>query len=161
LDLVFVSCGGGSGGGGGGGGARCCIVTLFNSLLPVCSSGGTSEDCRSTCAVDAFDDGSFTPPPHPLPSGDVVTQHYAVKWLPVSAAAGGSGVAWPFMSPPTVSAVFQCSSCIYTNTHMCARIHRFIRAAAAQVRCADVYLDGSTLFLIRYTQPFEYQMLHL
>ena len=101
-DLVFVSCGGS---GGGGGGARCCIIILFNSLLPVCSSGGNGEDCRRTCAVDAFDDGSFTPPPQPLPSRDVVTQHYAVKWLPVSAAAGGSGIAWPSLSPPTVSAL--------------------------------------------------------
>ncbi len=40
-------------------------------------------------------------------------------------------------------------------------IYLFIRDAVVQVRCADVYLDGTTLFLIRYMQPFEYQSLQL
>ena len=81
IDLVFVVCGGSGG--------RCAVVILFNSLPAVC--GGSDDDCRRVCSVDAFDDGSFTAPPVPLPPGDVVTQHYSVKWLPASAAAGGSG----------------------------------------------------------------------
>ncbi len=102
LDLVFIACGG-VGAGGGGGGARCAVIVLFNSLHSVCSSGSLDDDCRHVCSVDAFDDGSFTPPPLPLPSGDVVTQHFAVKWLPASVAAGGSGSAWSTFAPPTVN----------------------------------------------------------
>jgi hypothetical protein len=98
IDLVFISCGGSNSGGG----ARCAVVILFNSLQPVCSSGSSGDGCRRVCSVDTFDDGSFTPPPLPLPPGDVVTQHYSVKWLPVAVAVGGSGSAWAAYAPPTV-----------------------------------------------------------
>ncbi len=81
---------------------RCAVIILFNSLHAVCSSGVYSDECRRVCVVDAFDDGSFTAPPLPLPPGDVVTHNYAIKWLPALAAAGGSGSAWTTLAPPTV-----------------------------------------------------------
>lgn len=134
IDLVFVSCSSS-----GGSGSRCAVIILFNSMRGVC--GGDDDDCRRVCSVDAFDDGSFTPPPAPLAQGDVVTQHYAVKWLPASAAAGGSGSAWSTFAPPTVRwpAFFSARGVFMMN--ICNNL--------LQVRCADVYLDGRVLFLIR------------
>jgi hypothetical protein len=135
IDLVFVVCGGSGG--------RCAVVVLFNSLPAVC--GGSDDDCRRVCSVDAFDDGSFTPPPVPLPPGDVVTVHYSVKWLPASAAAGGSGSAWSTFAPPTVRhQEFLRNSVVLEGVPLKNVCHFLL-----QVRCADVYLDGRVLFLIR------------